>query len=337
MMNVVFMNSLERGALELGGDAARVTIGENQGTWMVLWDNPDAEGQDDSEVWYEGTAWEDMLVAFRLGLQAKRKEGYIPLIEDMGAISNHDRAVRTSLLQYYAELNRKEELYQELRAWRLDKSGKDGKTPFIIATNRTLEMICAYVPHTIEELRQIPGMSANRVSLYGDELIRMTGKHLQAKPFPLDWVEAEVSPVDLERWNYTQQEAKTRAAVKKQAGKRQLLEGIAAGEGLDELLKRLSVVRRDLIGWIEELEQEGYDVEPVIEKELGKISAAEAGLAEQAFREEGYRYLKPIMQKIYDKEQQQAIDMDHTYSWLRLLRLRLKRSDAVTDVQSNAG
>jgi hypothetical protein len=336
-MNVVFMNSLERGASQLGGEAARVTIGENQGTWMVLWDIPDAEGQDYSEVWYEGNAWEDMLVAFRLGLQAKRKEGYVPLIEDMGVISTFDRAARTSLLQYYAELNRNEELYQELRAWRLDRSGKEGKTPFIIATNRTLEMICTYVPHTLEELRQIPGMSANRVSLYAEDIIRITGKHSQAKPFPLDWVEGEVSPIDLERWNYTQQEAKTRAAVKKQAGKRQLLEGIAAGEGLDELQKRLSVVRRDLIGWIEELEQEGYDVEPVIEKELSKISSSEASMAETAFREEGYRYLKPIMQKIYDKEQQQAIDMDHTYSWLRLLRLRLKRIDAVAEVHSNAG
>jgi hypothetical protein len=334
-MNVVFMNTLEKKLLDHEGWVGRVTIGEREGVWLVLWELPATEGPEEQEVWYEGTVWEDMIVAFRMGVQAKKKEGFHPLIEDQSGTLAGERASRAFLLQFYAELNKHEELYQKLRAWRLELSGKEGKTPFIIATNRTLEMLSAYVPKTKEELRQIPGMSVNRVTAYGEALLGILQQYTQQKPFPLDWVEAEVSEMDFERWLLAQQEAKTRAAAKKQAGKRQLLEGISRGETLDELQKRLTIVRRDLIAWIEELDAEGYDVEPLIDVELRAVSAEDAALAEQAFLEEGDRYLKPVLNRIFDKDRQQGIDMDRTYGWLRLLRLRLRRQASEAELNAS--
>jgi hypothetical protein len=334
-MNVVFMNTLEKKLSEQEAWTGRVTIGEREGVWLVLWELQQPERQEESEVWFEGSVWEDMIVAFRMGLQAKKKEGFHSLVEDRSGALAGDRASKASMLQYYAELNRQEELYQKLRAWRLEQAGKEGKTPFIIATNRTLEMLCAYVPRTSDELKQIPGMSVNRVSTYGEALLGILQNYEQLKPFPLDWVETAISDMDFERWLLVQQEAKTRAAVKKQAGKRQLLEGIARGECLDELQNRLAVVRRDLIAWVEELEAEGYDVEPLIEVELGEVPAEETKLAEQAFLEEGDRYLKPVLNRVYDKERQQNLDMDRTYGWLRLLRLRLRR--LASEAELNVG
>lgn len=322
-MNLVFMNRLEKKAddrLQSG----RVSIGEEQGVWHVVWEEPRGDGKLEPFFWYEGSRWDDMLVAFRLGLQHKRREGYVPLIDDVGGGAASPRSARIPALQFYGEAHRREELFQELRKWRFEKSNRDGKTPFILATNRTLEMISAFVPHTPEELKQIPGMSGNKIADFGEDILQLTRAHEQPRPFPLDWVETEVAPLDLAQWQNAQQEAKVRAAVQKQAGKRKLLEGISQGQDLGRLEKELGLPRRDLLNWVEELDKEGYDVEPLLETELSAVGEAERLAAEQAMREEGTRYLKPIFNRVYDKDKLTSADANTAYEWLRLLRIRVR-------------
>ena len=61
----------------------------------------------------------------------------------------------------------------------------------------------------------------------------------------------------------------------KQQEKRQLLSAISEGISLDEMQTELELPRRDLMEKIEKLETEGYDIEPLIERELEKMPESE--------------------------------------------------------------
>jgi len=324
-MNLVFMNRMERqvkGARQTG----TVSIGEKDGTWLVMWEITASGGAADVSFWYEGSRWDDMLLAFRMGVQEKKREGFIPWIDDVGGPAEIPSGRRpVSLLQYYAEHHRHNELYEELRKWRRVRSGRDGKTPYMIATNRLLEMIAAYVPQRAEELRQIPGMSANKTGVYGDEILAVTRNYAQPQPFPLDWVEASVDPLQLELWLKDQREARERMAVQKQELKRKMLEAVAEGLGLDELAGKLSLQRKEIVIWAETLDREGYDMEPLIAAELSSMSEEEQRKAADAMREEGTVYLKPIYNRIYGNAKLAAADINAAYERIRLLRIRYRQ------------
>jgi len=58
-----------------------------------------------------------------------------------------------------------------LRAWRLDEARRRGVAPFIILHDRTLLAIAAALPHTQEELLDVPGIGPGKQAEYGDAII----------------------------------------------------------------------------------------------------------------------------------------------------------------------
>ncbi|UUZ87068.1 HRDC domain-containing protein [Paenibacillus sp. P26] len=149
----MFLNSLEKVTEEGGVRSAQVSIGEEDGVWHVMWSEKSEDGRTEQETWYEGQHWNELLTAFRERLLSRQADGYRPLIETAGSglTPSDERAVYIQMLQYYAELNPNETLYESLRQWRLKQAAKEGKAPFIVATNRSLSLISVFVPQTEEE------------------------------------------------------------------------------------------------------------------------------------------------------------------------------------------
>ncbi|WP_159882638.1 HRDC domain-containing protein [Paenibacillus puerhi] len=326
-MNLMFLNSMEK--VEESGSVrtGQVSVGEELGVWYVMWSEAQEDGTSLQETWYEGLQWEEMLKTFREQVFAKQCDGYKPLLEvRVSELDTLDeRTAHTQLLNYYSERNADEVLYEALRQWRLKQAAQEGKAPFIVATNRLLKMISAFIPHTEEELRQLPGMGKSRAEKFAKEILALTVQVERSTAFPLDWVAEQVHPAEINGWLLEEKERKRKAESDKLENKRKLLEAVARGEMLDELQATLQVQRRVLVGWVEELDREGYDLAPYIDLALERVPSAERELAWQAFEQQGDRYLKPILQKISRPDSLTPKETELAYEWLRLLRLKFRQ------------
>jgi hypothetical protein len=244
------------------------------------------------------------------------------------------RSAQIQLLHYYSELHENEELYEQLRQWRLKCASLESKSPFLVATNRLLRMICAFLPQTLEELQQLPGLGANKIAAYGSELLEFTQQHERGTAFPLTWVEAEIDPAKFNAWLQQEKDRRQKAEQNKKELKRKLLEAIARGDSLDVLREQTQLQRRDLLLRIEELDRDGYDLEPYIESALQAVPAEEQELAWAAFELQGDRYLKPVLQSIYKQDELDGKEVDRIYEWLRLLRIKFRRANAVRQAEA---
>ncbi|UJF34531.1 HRDC domain-containing protein [Paenibacillus hexagrammi] len=337
-MNVVFMNTLEKETGENRVLTAQISIAESQGVWHVLWKNTPMPGAADQELWYEGVSWDEMLSAFRQGLRDKIRNGYRPLIHtewDSGQ-GLTGKARMTQMLAYYCEANPNEELFESLRSWRREQAAREGKAPYILATNRVLRMISVFQPRTIEELLQIPGFGEQKAAMYGNDLITITADLPRITEFPLDWVARMIDTNQFEAWLTAQKEQNLRVELDREANKRKLLEIVAGGGSLSDLQEGLSLQRRELLLWVEDLDREGYDMEPLIEAELHEVAEEDQIKAWNAFETEGHRYLKPVLQRIVAMEEMKGKELDRAYEWLRLLRLRFRREKESADVSATS-
>jgi hypothetical protein len=330
-MNLIFLNSLEKKVEDNRVTTAQVSICEQQGAWHVLWNEVKNDGELEQSSWFEGTQWDVMLQVFRDRLQEKIKEGYIPLLEGYGEAERtiSARGRETQMLYHYSELHRKDEVYNLLRQWRREEAIKEARAAFIIASNRILDMISAFLPQTLEELKQIPGFGENRSRTYGDAIIAITNGFQRETGFPLHWVNERVDMQQFELWLAEQRRIRQETEEVKLAGKRKLLEAIAQGEDLSSLEKLLTMKRRDILLAVEELAKEGYDVDAFIESELCSIDHEEQQQVQLLFAELGDRYLKPVLFKLYNEQQLKEKDVNKTYEWMRLLRLKHRKQSAV--------
>jgi hypothetical protein len=330
-MNLIFLNSLEKRVEENRVKTAQVSICEKQGAWHVLWNEVTNDGIMEQLSWFEGTQWDVMLQVFRDRLQEKMKEGYIPLLEGYGEAerSISARSRETQMLYHYSELHRKEDVYGLLRQWRREEAIKEGRAAFIVASNRILDMISAFLPQTLEELKQIPGFGENRTRTYGDAIMLITKGFERETGFPLHWVNEMIDMQQFELWLAEQRRMRQETEEAKLAGKRKLLEALAQGEDLSALEKLLSMKRRDILLAVEELAKEGYDVDAFIETELCSVDHEEQQQVQQLFAELGDRYLKPVLFKLYDEQQLKEKDINKTYEWMRLLRLKHRKQAVV--------
>jgi DNA helicase-2/ATP-dependent DNA helicase PcrA len=64
-------------------------------------------------------------------------------------------------------------LFDALRAWRLERARADGVPAYVVADNKTLAAIATRAPRTEDQLFTVPGMGAQRVARYGDEILRV--------------------------------------------------------------------------------------------------------------------------------------------------------------------
>ncbi|WP_261381549.1 HRDC domain-containing protein [Paenibacillus cremeus] len=234
-------------------------------------------------------------------------------------------AIFLQKMHYYSELHADEALYEALRQWRFKQASTESKAAFIVATNRLLRMISNFRPQTEEELLQLPGFGGTKAAAYGAEILALTAAYERHTSFPLSWVEQEVPEADFQAWLLKEQERKRKAEMDKLDIKRRLLEVISRGERIDELQEQTKMDRRSLLMWMEELDRDGYDLEPYIEQMLEQVPETEREQAWQAFEQQGDCYLKPILQAVYKQQEFSSKDAERVYEWLRLLRMKFRR------------
>jgi hypothetical protein len=327
-MQVVFLNQFDRvtGQEE---ERAHVFIGELQGIWTAGWRALHLEVSSIEDVWYEGMSWEELLAAFRHGVARKMREGFRPLLDGMLEETPfwERRPGLPQLLQCYADSRDAEDSAAELKVWRRAKSLEEKKSAYLIATNRELQMLAVFLPHTLDELGQIPGFGKVKTERYGNEIVELLKGKERNHSFPLDaWVPGVVSATQLSSWMFQLKEEKYGKALSTVKEKRSLLHGIREGRTLGELEEELNCPRRKLLERIERLDEEGYDVLPVVEKELSGLSAEESALIETAIVQLGDRYLKPLLRKVYGEVNSNEEEVERQYEKLRMVRIRCRRT-----------
>ncbi|WP_276354680.1 HRDC domain-containing protein [Cohnella caldifontis] len=334
-MQIVFLNRLDRveGSAESRG---QVFIGEYQGTWTAGWRAAGGEADAGEEIWYEGVSWEELLAAFRHGAAGKMKEGYRPLIDGMLDTPIWEREPSLPLLiQCYAELQPENpELMAALKQWRRAKASEEKRSAYLVATNRELHMLAVYVPQSVSEIAQIPGFGKLKTERYGAEIFALLRNVPRTHAFPLDWVAQAVNPDRFSEWMFRLKEEKYGRALSSVRDKRALLSAIREGKTLADLEQQLQIERRKLVERIERLDEEGYDVWPIIEQELAEVPPEEWTLASEAMVQLGDRYLKPLLRKIYGETVSDPSDLERHYEKLRMMRIRFRRE---REAESQAG
>lgn len=325
-MNLVFMNSMEKitGEQALTG---QITICEQHGKWQVTWSEQDAAGKVIQEDWYDGTGWEEMMRVFRYRISEKLGEGFLPVLDgitDQFTMPKGREEIQQMIL-CYSDLNRNDELYEELRDWRRNTAMKENKAAYFIASNRLLGLISAYIPKTKEELKQLPGFGAYRMEHYAEAVLQITKKYERETDFPLGWVPEKLDRKQFTLWYYQQKQLQLRKERDEHRLKKVLLERIAKGAALDQICSELELPIREAIQWIEILDAEGNELDGLIEQEMGNMPDELRERALYAFGKIGDRYLKPILTEVYGESLPEGADLSRLYAWLRLLRIYYRR------------
>ncbi|WP_424767295.1 HRDC domain-containing protein [Paenibacillus sp. sgz302251] len=326
-MQIVFLNTFEKQGEGQSYTSAQLSICERQGIWAVLWmEGEEAEGN--PQTWFEGTSWEEMITAFRLGISRMMGEGYTPIIDGMLDDRQTSAGSFLTMLQCYGELHANQELFQLLREWRRTKAIAEKRSAYLIATNRMLWMISAFVPQTADELTQIPGWGNTKHASYGAEVLEMTEQVSRSTSFPLQWVTEQLDSTAYTQWLFKQKEAKYKLQMDRQLAKKKILEAVQVGGTLEQLQTELEMSRRELLDRIEQLEQEGYDFESLITRELFEVPQEEQQQVLDALSLVGDKYLKPVLQQVYGSTEASQLSkpVDVLYERLRLIRLRYRRS-----------
>ncbi|MEK3881771.1 HRDC domain-containing protein [Paenibacillus sp. PL2-23] len=324
-MQIVFLNTFEKQGEDGSVVSAQLTISEEHGVWGVDW----LEERDGSEQdrWFQGTSWEEMMTAFRYGIARMMGLGYSPIVDGMLDSERNGSGGFVTMLQCYGELNANEELFQQLRDWRRKAAAEEKKSAYLVATNRMLWMISAFVPRTQDELSQIPGWGKAKLAAYGESVLKITSGAERTTDFPLDWVAGALDGEQYTTWLYKQKENKYKGMMDRQQEKKQILLIMQQAGGLDQLQKELSLSRRELLLRIEQLEQEGYDIEGLLERELSHVPESERDQIWQAMSTMGDRYLKPVLTHVYGEDPQAGTDrqVEQLYERLRLMRMSYRR------------
>ncbi|AWB43963.1 helicase [Paenibacillus sp. CAA11] len=325
-MRIVFLNSLEKRVEGELTSSSQVWIGEEQGLWRIGWDEM---GDQESPLWYEGDSWSEMLHIYRHRLAAKLAEGFRPVIEGIfheGEAQGSGRTLAAQKLICYSELHANEELYNELCAWRRRRAAQERKAPYLIASNRLLRMISAFVPKTSAELLQLPGVGEGKSAEYGADLLNITEGASRTHDFPLTWVFSVIDQEVFLSWQYKQKEAKYRQEIEKFNLRRSLMEGVQEGLSLEQLSLRTELDRREVLEMLEVLGKEGHSLEPLVALELADTSEAEQNRVWEAYQKLGDEYLKPVLQHVYGPERiaAEGEKLERLYELLRLIRLRYR-------------
>ncbi|WNS46547.1 HRDC domain-containing protein [Paenibacillus sp. MMS20-IR301] len=330
-MQIVFMNRLSR-LSEVDREVfAQLWIGEEEGVWRLGWrDFSGAQEMGDS-LWYEGSSWNEMLCVYRHELAVKMGEGYRPLIDGVFHEEEHlgGRSQEQLKLQYYSEQHAADAVYDELCSWRRGKASSERKAPYVLASNRLLRMISAFLPHTTEELLQIPGVGEGKASQYGADWLQITSGIQRAHSFPLSWVNEAIDEEGFVSWLYKQKELKYKKQLERLRLRRVLLQAIEAGQGMEQIRALSGISRREILEAAEELEKDGYSVEKLITFELSEVSPLEQNNIWTAYELMGDTFLKPVLYKAYGEDFAPAEGLDMYYERLRLIRLRFRREQPV--------
>ncbi|NQT69838.1 MAG: DNA helicase RecQ [Desulfobacteraceae bacterium] len=71
------------------------------------------------------------------------------------------------------------DLWEKLRALRLKLAKEQDIAPFIVFHDRTLRELVAYLPRSLEEMRDISGIGEHKLELYGDKFLDLILEHVR--------------------------------------------------------------------------------------------------------------------------------------------------------------
>ncbi len=131
-------------------------------------------------------------------------------------------------------------LFQQLRRWRKQLADERGLPPYVIFSDRTLEEMATYFPHTPADLERIHGVGQRKLEQYADVVLPIiraycTEHGLQARPHPGRRRSSDVAPTRLS--------ARPRSQL--------LGEAFAAGATLEALCAQYNIVRSTAIQHLE--------------------------------------------------------------------------------------
>ena len=329
-MHLVFMNSLEKRMDEQQRMNAKVTIGEQEGVWQVLWTEVNVDGEQQQTRWFEGESWNEMLQTFRSELLRKMADGYVPLLDNITTEVQtlQGRAEWIQKLLFYSDLHKHEATFDELKEWRRQKAVNERKAPYLIATNRLLSLISTFLPQTEDELLQLPGFGPFKLRMYGKELLTFTTKVKRETSFPLDWVPERIDVFQFKLWLHHQQLSFEERERFRKEQRQAVIDAAAQGWNIAQL-EKVKLFRREALVLMEELHQEGHDMSPMIEMELVSLPIAERERASQLFSQLGDRYLKPVLNKLLELEVWKEMQTEDAYEKLRLLRMKHRKAKQV--------
>lgn len=331
-MQVLFMNRLVKGPQRDEESAAQVWIGEEDGVWHLGWRDLQMGEDTIDSSWYEGVSWDELLCIYRHGLAIKLGEGYRPIIE--GVFHEEDeqryRGQSAQKLYCYSELHPQENLYSELCAWRRSRAVSERKAPYFIASNKLLRLISTFIPQTVDELIQLPGVGEMKAGEYGADILEITAKVERHHCYPLNWVYAELNEEVYMNWVFKQKERKYKLELEQYRIRRTLMTGISEGKNLEQLEHECNTPRKDILEALEEMEKDGYDTEYLIQNELHDMSSEEQDAVWSAFEELGDVLLKPILHRVYGdgKDAIAKGSIDQLYERIRMIRIRFRRGQA---------
>ncbi|HLK05893.1 MAG TPA: ATP-dependent DNA helicase RecQ [Candidatus Acidoferrum sp.] len=80
-----------------------------------------------------------------------------------------------------AERSSHPELWEALRAWRLEKAREKKMSAFVILFNSGLDELCKKMPSTMDELRALPKFGPKKTGVYGTEVLEIIAKYRGTK------------------------------------------------------------------------------------------------------------------------------------------------------------
>lgn len=318
-MQVWFMTSFKK-TEQQGEIIAQVLVSQGKEGWQLAWQTPS-----EKEVWYEGLSWDELQANYRFQLTAKQAEGFILCIEGLQLDWELDgKSAFNQMLFYYADqqLEKDEQLFEQLRTWRRERAVADKVAPFIIASNRVLALIAAFKPQSLEELSQLPGIGKAKLNQYGQEWLKLVAGIKRSDGFPLEWVASKIDPAEFRKWYYLNKEQQYKREWEEMNLRKQVLAGIQSNQNLTEIAESVQRSRREVIEWIERLEHDGYEIETWAEMELKRCGVEEAEMTQvhEWFANIGDTYLKPVLQKMYgDMDHEEAGPIYEKLRWMRIL------------------
>ncbi|MBD8499827.1 HRDC domain-containing protein [Paenibacillus arenosi] len=332
-MIIVWMSRLERAEVSGQVRSGLVTVGEEEGKWLVLWEQDgdwDHQTEDANSTWYEGDIWAEMCAALRRGVASLMRKGYEPTLGFTPDTQQHERRMkeRNEWIHCFGDLHVDEELYQKLVQWRKEVASSIRRAPYWITTNRMLRLVSAFVPQTVEELKQLPGFGEAKVHTYGEAIIAITAPIPRRTTFPLDWVSAAVGPAAFLQWVYQQEEQKMSGEFNRLVDKRTLIEAVQQKLEPEVIMERLNVDRRELLVRIEALSEEGYDMMSYAEHVLSEIDTEMRTRIGDSLQQLGMDYLKPIYIQTFGQEalKDASAIIQRRYEYIRLVRMQIRNS-----------
>lgn len=324
-MQLWYMSSFRK-ADEQGETIAQVKLSHGKKGWFLEWICNKPVGSE-REQWYTGNSFDELLLSYRYHISGKQAAGFEPCMECLEQPLVLDRkSMHSQMLYYYAEqkLHENKILFEKLRKWRKEKAMQAQIAPFIVATNRVLGMISVFKPQTLEHLKQLPGIGKTKLEKYGEDWIDIIQETTDETAFPLDKILSSIHMSDFRTWFYQMKEKQYKEQWEDTLTRKKLLKAIQKQVSLDKLESQFGCTRRKLVEWIEQFDQEGYDMTAWIERELNELTNEQLEQVFQCFSEIGDRLLKPVMQQLYGKPDRNQLES--IYEKLRFMRILYRKN-----------